>query len=1326
VPGAIAGHFDETMSKDSAVVSGDLSARLSLAMRKDQFSLRRDLSRLNDEIKKGGTGSERVARWQERLEKSVSLRQMREALNVTINYPQELPVAQHAGDIAQVIREHQVVIVAGETGSGKTTQLPKICLELGRGRAAMIGHSQPRRIAARSVAARIASELGSTVGELVGYQVRFTDQVSERSLVKLMTDGILLAEIATDRFLDRYDTLIIDEVHERSLNIDFILGYLKQLLPKRPDLKVIITSATIDIARISAHFDNAPVVEVSGRTFPVEVLYRPPLDYGEDVDQPAAVLHALQELMAIERETGHFVAARDVLVFLPGEREIRETALLLRKANLPHCDVLPLYARLSAAEQNRIFDIGSQRSGRRIVLATNVAETSVTVPGIGYVIDTGVARINRYSVRSKIQRLPIEPISQASANQRAGRCGRIADGVCIRLYDEQDFNARPAFTDAEILRVSLASVILQMLHLQLGDIASFGFLDPPDKRQINDGFKQLEELGAVDARRALTSIGKKIASMPVDPRVARMVLAGARENCLHEILIVASALSVQDPRERPADKQQAADEKHRRFNDEHSDFIALVNLWNYFEEQRQALSKTQLRKQCQREFLSPIRLQEWRDVHFQLRLSARALKLRENEKPADLQSIHRALLAALPSQIGIKTEDRKYLGARNREFRIFPASGLYKKAPKWIVAAQLLETTQLYAHTIGRIEPEWLNGVADHLFRYQHSEPHWSAKRGQVVANQKTTLYGLTINDKQTVSYAKINPPEAREIFIRAALVEGQWQCDAPFWQHNIDERLALEVLEAKARRRDIVAEDDALFEFYDARIPADVCNTVAFHQWREKAERDNPRLLFVDRAILLRGDVSGITPVQFPDAITWDGCDYPVRYRFEPGHAEDGVSIVVPLGLLNRVPKHRFDYLVPGVLRDKCIALIKALPKAWRREFVPVPDTVDRVLSKLVPENVPLTVALGKALLALTGKRVPDDAWDQSAIEDFYRANFIVVDEHGETLGLGRKLDSLLDQFRDAARVQFVPAKQDQHTLLKSGLNRWEFGDLPRSYRFMQAGIEITAYPALRDDGDTASINLFDYSWQAMQAHRHGVVRLLMLTLSQQTRYLKKELLRGNALSLHLGALGSRDAIINDVISAAFAATFLAQGELPFTQQAFEACLERGRSQLVQTAQQVESAIISIAQLAFTLQPLLAKAEPKPLISAYADMRAQYSALVYDGFIRNTPTRWLLQYPRYLQAISQRLQKASGQMQKEQTLAVELKSLSEPLRQQLAVDPDLMLKVAELEQFRWMLEEYRVSLFAQQLGTQMPVSSKRLLAAWQDVLTAIRVSTRH
>lgn len=1314
------------MSKDFTAVPADLSARIALAMRKDQFSLRRDLSRLIDDIKQGKADSERLTRLQGRLDKSVSLRQLREAIAVDIRYPQDLPVAQRASDIAQVIREHQVVIVAGETGSGKTTQLPKICLELGRGRAAMIGHTQPRRIAARSVAARIASELGSSVGELVGYQVRFTDQVSDNSLVKLMTDGILLAEIANDRFLERYDTLIIDEVHERSLNIDFILGYLKQLLPKRPDLKVIITSATIDIARIAAHFDNAPVVEVSGRTFPVEILYRPPLDYGEDVDQPQAILNALQELIAGERDSGRFVAARDVLVFLPGEREIRETALLLRKANLPHCEVLPLYARLSAAEQNRIFDISAKSSGRRIVLATNVAETSVTVPGIGYVIDTGVARINRYSVRSKIQRLPVEPVSQASANQRAGRCGRIADGVCIRLYEEQDFLRRPAFTDAEILRVSLASVILQMLHLQLGDIASFGFIDPPDKRQINDGFKQLEELGAVDARRALTPIGKKLALMPVDPRVARMVLAGARESCLHEILIIAAALSVQDPRERPADKQQQADEKHRRFNDEHSDFVALVNLWNYFEAQRQALSKTQLRKQCQREFLSPVRLQEWRDIHFQLRLSARALKLRENDKPADLRSIHRALLAALPSQIGIKTEERKYLGARNREFRIFPASGLYKKAPKWIVCAQLLETTQLYAHTIGRIEPEWLSGVADHLFRYQYSEPHWSAKRGQVVASQKTTLYGLTINDRQTVSYAKINPQEARGIFIRAALVEGQWQCDAPFWQHNENERKALEQLEAKARRRDIVAEDDALFEFYDARIPADVSNTVAFHQWREKVERDNPRLLFVDRAILLRGDVSGITPVQFPDVIGWDGNEYPLRYRFEPGHAEDGVSIVVPLGLLNRVPKHRFDYLVPGLLRDKCIALIKALPKAWRREFVPVPDTVDRVLATLAPDNVPLTIALGKALAALTGKRVPDDAWDQSGIEDFYRANFVVVDEHGEVLGQGRRLDVLLDQFREAARAQFVPARSEQHSLLKSSLHRWDFGELPRSYRFMQAGVEITAYPALRDDGDSASISLFDYAWQAQQAHRHGVARLLMLTLSQQTRYLKKELLRGNTLSLHLGALGSRDAIISDVIEAAFAATFLMQGELPFTQQAFEACLDRGRSLLVQTAQQVEAVIMQVAQLAFTLQPLLAKTEPKPLAAVYADLRAQYAALMFAGFIRDTPPRWLLQYPRYLQAMLQRLQKASGQIQKEQTLAVELKALTEPLRQQLVTDPDLVFKVPEVEHFRWMLEEYRVSLFAQQLGTQMPVSNKRLQAAWQEVLTAMRLSTRH
>jgi ATP-dependent helicase HrpA len=1324
------------MSEDLKHQLRALGQQIDQAMLRDRFVLRRDLSRLQDVAKAGEVAADKIERLQQRLEKSVSALKARLAVDVAIRYPEELPVAQRAADIAAAVRDHQVVIVAGETGSGKTTQLPKICLELGRGRAGMIGHTQPRRIAARSVAARIASELGSTVGDVVGYQVRFTDQVSERSLIKLMTDGILLAEIANDRFLQRYDTLIIDEVHERSLNIDFILGYLQQLLPKRRDLKVIITSATIDIERISRHFEGAPVVEVSGRTFPVEIVYRPPLDYGDDVDQPQAVLNALQELMTVEREQQRMPAARDVLVFLPGEREIRETALAMRKANLPHCEVLPLYARLSAAEQNRIFDISGTRTGRRIVLATNVAETSVTVPGIGYVIDTGVARINRYSVRSKIQRLPIEPISQASANQRAGRCGRVADGVCIRLYEEDDFNRRAPFTDAEILRVSLASVILQMLHLQLGDIASFPFIDPPDKRQINDGFKQLEELGAVDTRRQLTNIGKKLATMPVDPRVARMVLAGARENCLHEILIIASALSVQDPRERPADKQQAADEKHRRFNDEHSDFLALVNLWNYFEEQRQQLSKTQLRKQCQREFLSPVRMQEWRDIHFQLRISARALNLRENDKPADLRSIHRALLAALPSQIGIKTEDRKYLGARNREFRIFPASGLYKKSPKWLVAAQLLETTQLYAHTIGRIEPEWLNGVADHLFRYQYSEPHWSAKRGQVVANQKTTLYGLTVNDKQTVSYAKIDMMQSREIFIRAALVEGQWQCDAPFWQHNENERKALELLEAKARRRDIIAEDEALFAFYDARVPPDVCNTVAFHQWREQAERDEPQLLFVDRAILLRGDVSAITAVQFPDSIVWEDNEYPLRYRFEPGHAEDGVSVVVPLGLLNRVPKHRFDYLVPGLLRDKCIALVKALPKSLRREFVPVPDYVDRALTHVVPDNVPLTMALGKALLKLKGTQIPDAAWDQVVIDDFYRVNFIVVDANGETLGQGRKLEPLLDQFREAARERLQPVRDSGPGWQKSGLHRWDFGDLPRTHRFTQAGVEITAYPALRDDGDSASIALFDYAWQAQQAHRFGVARLLMLTLSQQTRYLKKELLRGNALSLHLGAIGSRDAIIGDVVQAAFVATFLDRGtvarpgviaaELPFSQSAFDQCLERGRSELVATAQQIETVIANIAQLVFTLSPLLAKPEPKPLAATYADMRAQFAALVHEGFIAAAPSHWLMQYPRYLQAMLQRLQKASGQVQKEQTLAGELKALVEPLRAQLLADPQLPLKVPEIAIFRWMLEEYRVSLFAQQLGTQMPVSNKRLQSSWQEVLTAIRTSTRH
>ncbi|MET0377491.1 MAG: ATP-dependent RNA helicase HrpA, partial [Spongiibacteraceae bacterium] len=753
-----------------------------------------------------------------------------------IDFPEALPISVRRAEIAAAIRDHQVVVIAGETGSGKTTQLPKICLELGRGSRGLIGHTQPRRLAARSVAGRIAEELQTSLGGLVGYQVRFTDQVSEQSRIKLMTDGILLAEIQNDRFLNRYDTIIIDEAHERSLNIDFLLGYLKQLLRKRPDLKLIITSATIDLQRFSQHFDNAPIIEVSGRTFPVEVIYRPVESLTSENDLSLAIEAALQELSAAE----HGLKG-DVLIFLPGEREIREAALQLRKATqytpaLAHLDILPLYARLSANDQQRVFDL-SKRRGIRVVLATNVAETSITVPGIRYVIDSGLARISRYSYRSKLQRLPIEPIAQASAEQRKGRCGRIAPGICVRLYDEQDYARRPQFTDAEILRTNLASVILQLLALRLGDIESFPFIDPPDSRQISDGFALLEELGAVDARRVLTSTGRTLARLPVDPRMARMVMAAAGRGCLREVLVIASALGVQDPRERPVDKQPQSDEVHRRFHNPESDFLSLVALWDYFEAQRQTLSQNQLRKMCEREFLAYMRLREWRDVHHQLRLTCQELGFKENQQPADYETVHRALLAGLLSHIATQDEQREFLAARNRKLRLFPGSALYKKPPKWIVAAEIVETAQVYARGNARIDPLWVLGINDALLQRRYSEPTWNARRGQVTAVETVTLYGLVISDKQRVHYGPIDAARAREIFIRGALVEGALfvnqvpagQRLPEFLRHNralIDD---IELLEEKARRRDILADEEELFRFYDERLPADITTTRQF-----------------------------------------------------------------------------------------------------------------------------------------------------------------------------------------------------------------------------------------------------------------------------------------------------------------------------------------------------------------------------------------------------------------------------------------------------------------------------------------------------------------
>lgn len=1238
-----------------------------------------------------------------------------------ILYAHTLPISERRDEIAAAIRDHQVVVIAGETGSGKTTQIPKICLELGRGSRGLIGHTQPRRLAARSVATRIAEELHTPLGGLVGYQVRFTETVSEQSRIKLMTDGILLAEIQHDRFLNRYDTLIIDEAHERSLNIDFLLGYLKQLLRKRPDLKLIITSATIDLERFSQHFDNAPIIEVSGRTFPVDVWYRPIESLAADNDLGLAVEAVLGELAAADKGL-----QGDVLVFLPGEREIREVALQLRKSAqythaLANLDILPLYARLSANDQQRVFDSSKDLSKRRgvcVVLATNVAETSITVPGIRYVIDSGLARISRYSYRSKIQRLPIEPIAQASAEQRKGRCGRIGPGLCVRLYDETDFARRPAFTDAEILRTNLASVILQLLGLGLGDIDEFPFIDPPDTRQIGDGYSLLEELGAVDSQRALTSVGRTLARLPVDPRLARMVLAAAQRGCLREVLIIASALGAQDPRERPADKQQQSDECHRRFLNPESDFLSYVALWGYFEEQRQALTQNALRRQCEREFLNYLRLREWRDIHHQLRLVCQELGFRENDVPADFESVHRALLAGLLSHIAMQDEQREFLGARNRKLRIFPGSALYKKPPKWIVAAEIVETAQVYARGNARIDPLWVLGANDALLKRRYSEPHWQSRSGRVMAQETITLYGLVISDKQRVHYGPLEPVQAREIFIRSALVAGDYRTAAPFFRHNRALIADIEELEEKARRRDILADEEELFRFYDERLPADITTAKRFEQWREKIERETPKILFVPRERLMRHAAESISEAQFPDHLVCGDITFELRYHFEPGRADDGVNVRVPIALLNRVPAFQFEWLVPGLLRDKCISLLKSLPKTFRKQLVPVPESVDRLLPLLLKEkeksvDIALLSALGAALKRL-GVSIPDDAWQPAELEAFYRANFQVLDSDGKLLAQGRDLAALKLQLH-APMTQSLQA-ESQHEFKRTAISTWDFGELPSTHQFEQAGVKITAYPALVDQGDSVALQLLESPESAGRESEQGLIRLLQLQTAQTVKWLRKELLRGNAINLQLAGIDQRrEDWIEEILAATYRQIFVADLTLPRSEMEYQQRLRVGQAEIVPLAQRYAVLLQAIAEAYAKIRQLRRKGSELTWLPVLEEIDLQLAGLFQPGFIVATPWLWLQQYPRYLQAVQQRLEKLRGYFQRDRELSRELTPLQQQLSERLRTSPACSHCPA-LQRYRWLLEEYRVSLFAQQLGTREPVSAKRLREQWELV----------
>ncbi|MBA2778654.1 ATP-dependent RNA helicase HrpA [Billgrantia kenyensis] len=1311
-----------------------LERALGDVMLRDREVLSRRLKGLARRLREGkpvDRGLDEVAR---SVERSAQLTARRAAQPVSLDYPPELPVAERRDEILAALRQHQVVVVAGETGSGKTTQLPKLCLELGLGRRGLIGHTQPRRLAARSVATRLAEELQVSLGEQVGYQVRFTDQSGDDTLVKLMTDGILLAETRHDPDLRRYEAIIIDEAHERSLNIDFLLGYLKRLLPRRPELKLIITSATIDVARFAEHFalpggdgepKPAPVVEVSGRTYPVEVRYRPLLresDDEEDRTLQEGILHAVEEIEQVERDKRWFHGPRDILVFLPGEREIRETADTLRRADLKGTEILPLYARLSNAEQNRVF---APHAGRRIVLSTNVAETSLTVPGIRYVIDPGLVRISRYSYRSKIQRLPVEPVSQASADQRKGRCGRVAEGVCIRLYDEEDFRSRPEFTDPEIRRTNLASVILSMLSLKLGDIEQFPFVDLPDSRFIKDGFRLLFELGAVDESNRLTAIGRKLARLPIDPRLARMVLAGAEQGGLREVLVVVSALAVQDPRDRPAEKREAADQAHRRWHDPDSDFVALLNLWHGFEAARDELSGNRLRRWCKEHYLNYLRLREWHDTFRQLRQLLREMEIevppptalpeddqaRQQARRQNAVQLHKALLPGLLSHLGMLTENREYLGARNRKFVIHPGSGLAKKSPKWLMAFELVETTRLFARTVARIEPQWIEPVAGHLVKRSYSEPHWEMKRAQVVAKEQVTLFGLPIVSSRSVHYGPIAPGESRELFIRRALVEGEFRTKGEFFDYNRALVEEVEDLEDRARKRDILVDEETLFAFYDERIPEDIFNGKGFEAWRRRAEADSPDVLKFDRAALLAREAGEVTQAQYPDELVLGGVRYPLAYRFEPGAVDDGVTLTVPAAMLPQLPAGRLEWLVPGLLREKCIALLKSLPKAIRRQVVPIPDWVDAALETLVPDDVPLTEALGEFLRRRTGVRVHPDDWRTDQLEPHLIMNVRVVDHEGKVLGQGRDARELERRFEEAAsegaRALAIEASEAPDV---AGLPD---SPLPESRVTTQAGIRVEAYPALVPEGEAFRVELFDHPGKAEQAHRRGVVRLAMSRLPEQVRAIQG--LKGlDACALLFTKVGSKRVLVDDVVEAVFSRT-VGQAPLPRSAAELEVRLETTRAELVPGAEALVATLKQALEGHLAVTKALKGNLSLALALVYSDMKVQMQRLVHPGFVTEAG-EWLEEYPRYMQAALVRLEKAPRERMRDQMHMQEIQDFEARLAARRESQRRGGHEEPELVEFGWWIEELRVSLFAQQLGTRMPVSVKRLERRWAEL----------
>jgi ATP-dependent helicase HrpA len=1231
-----------------------------------------------------------------------------------LEYDPALPIAAHRAEILEALARHPVIVVCGATGSGKTTQLPKLCLEAGRGlggRAGLIGHTQPRRIAARALASRLAAELGTTVGGAVGYKVRFNERTGPQCRVKLMTDGILLKELESDAALRRYDTLIIDEAHERSLNIDLLLGVIKRLAPRRPELRVIVTSATIDPARFAAFFDGAPVIEVSGRSYPVEVRYRPLVAEDEDAAElslPEGILAAVREL------DGRAGAMRgDTLVFLPGEKHIREAADELQEAKLHNTEVLPLFARLSTRDQERIFE---GHAARRVVLATNVAETSLTVPGIRYVIDSGLARISRYSVRGKVQRLPIERISKASADQRKGRCGREAEGICIRLYSEEDFAQREDFTPPEVLRTNLASVILRMASIGLGEPEAFPFLDPPDTRLVNDGVRLLQELKAMDEARRVTSLGHKIAGLPVDPRLGRMLLAASQHNCVSEMLAITAFLETQDPRERPPEAQQQADEKHALFADQRSDFVAVLNLWNAFNERAAALSGNQLRKWCREHFLSFVRMREWQELHSQLSEAVQEQQLPRRSRAhggpdqpapqsppdqatAGYADLHQAILSGFLGSIGSLDEKREYDGPRGTRFVIAPGTPLAARPPKWLVAGSVVETTRVYARMVASINPQWIESAGAHLLKRTYTEPHWVRARGFVAAFETVTLYGLTLASRRRVNYGAVQPREARDIFIREHLINDEQTRD-PAVLANRQLQQEIEGLEAKIRRRDILVDEQAQVDFYSARLPEHVNTVLLFDRWRIDAERRNPRLLYMTRPDLMRREAPDAGQDRFPDELPVGANKLPLQYRFEPGEAGDGITLIVPEPLLEMVNGEQLAWLIPGLRLEKITEVFRGLPKAQRKLLVPVPDHARQALSEVDETALPAFYTwLSGWVSQRIGAAVSPAELGAIALPDFLRMNIRVVDADDRVVAEGRDVAALRRRVRSAPPVLVADTIHRQ----------WDFGDLPVSREVERNRLRLIVYPAIEDRLTGVALVESRSAAAAEAVSRTGLVRLAILALPQQAKYVHKRFADNRELVLLSSGLSLAMPLPDALTRRAFRECFLSvDTTLPRTQEEFAQRLESRRGALTEVADELAATMVSVLKELRAARTALSALAPTAFADAVADITAELQTVLPPTFIEATPRPWLDYLPRYLKAVTRRIERLAGNLKRDAELSARVKPFSAALRA-LSAQPSLAGTGEQLEQLRWMIEEFRVSLFAQELRTMVKVSEKRL-----------------